>query len=228
MKMPYPAFGAVIPAFNEQEHIEEVINKALKYLPRDNIVVVDDGSIDNTTEVVKNMGIKVISHSQNCGKGASLRSGFDYIVGIEDVEGVFVLDADGQHDPDKIPLFIEKFGEGNYDIIIGNRMRIRKKMPLIRKFTNFLTSFIISLRTGCKIEDSQSGYRLIRSSLLKKINLVTAHYETESELLIKARKHNAVIGSVPIRSIYEGEQSKINPLLDTLRFLGLVLRSFFW
>jgi glycosyltransferase involved in cell wall biosynthesis len=226
--MPYREFGAVIPAFNEQEHIGEVISKILKYLPRDHIVVVDDGSIDDTTEVAKSMGIRVINHSQNCGKGASLRTGFDYIVGIDDIEGVFVLDADGQHDPDEIPLFIEKFNKGNYDIIIGNRMRIRKKMPLIRKFTNFLTSFVISLRTRCKIEDSQSGYRLISSPLLKSVNLVTTHYETESELLIKARKNNAVIGSVQISSIYKGEESKINPLVDTLRFLILVFRSFFW
>ncbi len=228
MKMVYQSFGAVIPAYNEQEHIGRVIDKLVRYLPRNNIIVVDDGSTDKTTDAALEKGVRVITHSRNYGKGATLKTGFQVITGMDEVEAVFVLDADGQHDPDEIPSFVSAYQQENYQVIIGNRMCTRKKMPLIRKLTNRLTSCITSLRAGCKIDDSQSGYRLISVDLLKRINLVTDHYETESELLIKASRNNAAIGSVPIKSIYEGETSTINPLRDTLRFLVLVFRSFFW
>jgi len=101
-------------------------------------------------------------------------------------------------------------------------------MPAMRKFTNRTTSAIISRIAGCKISDSQSGYRLISRRVLEKIELVTGRYDTESEILIKAGREGAKIESVPIKTIYADEVSSINPLRDTIRFLSLVIRSFFW
>ncbi|MCK4538498.1 MAG: glycosyltransferase family 2 protein [Candidatus Krumholzibacteria bacterium] len=221
-------FGVIIPAYNEKEHIANVILSLKKIFPPGNIVIVDDGSGDGTAETARLTGVVVIEHPENRGKGAALRSGFEYFNHKTDIRGVFTLDADGQHDPSEISGFIERFNEAGTDILIGNRMDSTENMPLVRKLTNRFTSMVISRRAGCRIEDSQSGYRLIKNSLLARIDLVTEHFETESEILIKAGRDGATIGSVPISTIYATEESKINPLRDTIRFLKLVTKSFFW
>jgi hypothetical protein len=94
--------------------------------------------------------------------------------------------------------------------------------------TNIVTSAVISIRAGCRIKDSQSGYRLIRAEVVRNVELVTERYETESEILIKAAHMGARISSVPVRTIYGTEQSTINPIADTFRFFVLVIRSIFW
>ena len=221
-------FGVIIPAYNEREHIAGVILSLKEIFPPGNIVVVDDGSGDGTAKTARSTGAVVIEHPENRGKGAALRSGFEYFTRKTAIRGVFTLDADGQHDPSEISGFIERFNEAGADILIGNRMDSTENMPLVRKLTNRFTSMVISRRAGCRIEDSQSGYRLIRNSLLSRIDLVTEHFETESEILIKAGREGATIGSVPISTIYATEESKINPLRDTVRFFKLVMKSFFW
>ncbi|UCF05435.1 MAG: glycosyltransferase family 2 protein [bacterium] len=224
----YETFGAVIPAYNEAEGIAKTLERIRRYLRPEHIVVVDDGSDDDTASIARAQGVHVIRNERNRGKGKALSDGFGYITAIENVEATFTLDADGQHDPDEIPSFIDSYRRHHVDILIGNRMHTTTRMPHIRIFTNRLTSAIVSLRTGCRIEDSQSGYRLIRTSILRNITLVTSHYETESEILIKAGKKGAVIESIPIRTIYAGERSTINPFIDTVRFFILVIRCLFW
>ena len=221
-------FGAIIPAYNAAAHLSEVLKGILRHLPSENILVVDDGSSDGTGEVAESNNVQVITHDTNRGKGNALKTGFKWMLEAPRIEATFTIDADGQHDPDEIPLFLEKYEQSHVDLMIGNRMRQMQGMPLIRRTTNFLTSMIISLRTGYKIEDSQYGYRLIRTSLLRRIGLVTSHYDTESEILIKACKMKAVIESIPSRTIYADEKSTIHPLRDTMRFLFLVFRSLFW
>ncbi len=221
-------FGAVIPACNEEDRIGDVLDGMKRYIPADQIVVVDDGSTDGTAAVAETAGVRVLAHRTNRGKGVALRTGFEYLMARHGIEAIFTLDADGQHDPDEIPAFIERYRKRRVDILIGNRMFRTKGMPFIRLLTNRFTSGVLSLRTGCTIEDSQSGYRLIRSSLLRTLDFVTGHFDLESELLIKAALRGAVIDSVPIRTIYMDERSRINPLRDTVRFFMLVLRSLFW
>jgi glycosyltransferase involved in cell wall biosynthesis len=221
-------FGTVIPACNEEYRIGDVLDGVKRYIPADQIVVVDDGSTDGTAAVADTAGVRVLAHRTNRGKGVALRTGFEYLMTHTRIEAIFTLDADGQHDPDEIPAFIEHYRKRHVDILIGNRMFRTEGMPFIRLLTNQFTSRVLSLRTGCTIDDSQSGYRLIRSSLLRALDFVTGHFDLESELLIKAALRGAVIDSVPIRTIYMDERSKINPLRDTVRFFMLVLRSLFW
>jgi len=221
-------FGAVIPAYNEESHIGGVLEGVKRYIPADQIIVVDDGSTDGTAVTAENAGVRVIAHRENKGKGVALRTGFQWMVLEAGIEAIFTLDADGQHDPNEIPVFIERYRKTHVDILIGNRMSRTEGMPLVRLLTNRFTSRVISLRTGCTIEDSQSGYRLIGTSLLRTLDFVTAHFDLESELLIKAGLRGAIIDSVPIRTIYKDERSKIDPLRDTARFFRLVVRSLFW
>lgn len=221
-------FGAVIPACNEADHIGDVLAGVKRYIPPEQIVVVDDGSTDATAATAETTGVRVVRHGVNRGKGVALRTGFECLIANNKIEAIFTIDADGQHAPEEIPVFIQKFEERRVDILIGNRMWHTEGMPLIRILTNLFTSGVISLRVGCRIEDSQSGFRLIRTSLLRELDFVTAHFDLESELLIKAGLRRAVIDSVPIRTIYTDERSKINPFRDSVRFFLLVIRSLFW
>ncbi len=221
-------FGAVVPALNEAERINRVLHGLKSYLPKKNIVIVDDGSTDETAAIALEEGVQVISHARTMGKGASLRTGFGRILECPGIEALLTLDADGQHDPGEIGSFVEIYRQMGADIVIGSRMADTSGMPVIRKMTNRITSLIISARAGCRIDDTQSGYRLIRCGLLRRITLITSHFETESELLIKAASSGARIVSVPIKTIYAGERSKIRPFNDTGRFISIVARSFFW
>jgi len=219
--------AAVVPCYNVQDQVGRVLEGILRYLPPERVIVVDDGSTDSTRERAQVRGVQVVEHHRNLGKGAALVSGARRAEEMG-MEYVVTLDADGQHDPDEIPLFLSEVERSGADIVIGNRMGNPEGMPPLRKLSNLLTSLVISLRTGCRIPDSQSGYRMIRVSLLTRIPLVTRRYETESEVLIKAARQGAVIASVPIRTIYGTGKSSIHPVRDTIRFFSLVVRSFFW
>jgi UDP-N-acetylglucosamine---dolichyl-phosphate N-acetylglucosaminyltransferase len=220
--------AVVIPAFNAADTIASVVRGVKEHIALDRIVVVDDGSSDDTASVARAEGAQVLRHDVNKGKGMSLRTGFEFILKRPEIEAVVTLDADGQHDPREIPEFAEAFRRGGADIIVGSRMRNHSGMPPLRVFTNRVTSAIISLTTGQKIEDSQIGYRLHRASLLRKLELATSRYDTESEILIKGCRLGARVESIPVRTIYADETSAIDPARDAMRFLLLVIRSLFW
>lgn len=213
----------LIPLYNEAATIEELVKAAAKY--SNGCLVVDDGSIDGSAQLASQAGAKVLHHQQNLGKGVSLRDGFDYIL-KQDYDAVITLDGDGQHDPRDIPKFIAQASDSSVGIIVGNRMNNVGRMPPIRILTNKFMSFIISKLSGQKIIDSQCGYRLIKKSVLEKLRLSTARFEIESEMLIDASRNNFKIDSVPISSIYQKETSRINPVVDTLRFTRFVFRYF--
>lgn len=215
----------LIPGYNESRMIGQVVTNTRKII--DDVVVIDDGSRDNTAQIAQDAGAYVIKHEVNKGKGAALRTGFQYVID-HGYDAVITMDSDGQHDPDDIPGFldaVEKIGSG---IIIGTRMGDISTMPLIRRCTNKLTSFSASILARQQIEDSQSGFRLITTDVLKTIQLETAGFETESEILIKASKAGFRITSVPIKTIYGEEKSKIKPMRDTYKFLRLLFRSLRW
>jgi glycosyltransferase involved in cell wall biosynthesis len=219
----------LVPAYNEARTIGQVVSSACKII--DPVVVVDDGSQDDTAQIAQDSGAFVIKHQVNSGKGAALRTGFQYVLD-HGHDAVITMDSDGQHDVDDIPAFLEAFhtegDNGKLGIIIGSRMQDISTMPTIRKFTNKLTSFISSLLAHQELRDSQSGFRLISSDVLRAVELETSGYEMESELLIKASKSGFRITSVRIKTIYGQEVSKINPVTDTYRFFRLLFRSLRW
>ncbi|MCD6379356.1 glycosyltransferase family 2 protein, partial [bacterium] len=224
----YENIAVIVPAYNEAERICSVLVDIKNYILGKNIFVIDDGSEDNTTDKAVELGVEVIKHEKNYGKGRAIITGLGRIKDLNGLSAVITLDADGQHDPHYIPAFIDKFNESDADIIIGNRMNNTSGMPLARKFSNKTTSWVISRLTRFKIPDSQSGYRLIRTSFLSNMILKSNHFDTESEILLRAGKERAKICSIPIRAIYSNEKSKMNPFVDTFRFLFLVIRSLFW
>jgi glycosyltransferase involved in cell wall biosynthesis len=217
----------IIPAYNASSTLFTLIEQIPPFIEREKILVVDDGSKDNTLDLANKSKVKVLQHIKNRGKGEALLTGFGYALD-NDYDAVITMDADLQHDPQFIPDFLNKFTQTSPDIIIGTRKIELKTMPFSRWLTNNLTSIIVSVLGGAKVRDSQSGYRLISAKVLNKIRLVTKKYDLESELLIKAGRVKFKIDSVFISTLYPGSRSFINPLVDTKRFIKLIWRSLWW
>ncbi|MDD4979927.1 MAG: glycosyltransferase family 2 protein [Candidatus Omnitrophica bacterium] len=209
----------VIPTYNEVDHIAGLIKKIKEQALE--VVVVDDGSSDNTCGIAQENGAIVLRNPDNEGKGASLIRGFNYVFD-KGFDAVITMDGDGQHLPEEIPYFVRLAKYSDSSILIGNRMLKKKDMPLARIFTNKFMSWFISSLAGQKIPDTQCGFRLIKKEVLDKINLRTRKYETESEIIIKAARLGFKVESVPIKTIYRGEKSQINPIIDTLRFIKFI------
>jgi len=199
-----------------------VVSECRQHL--NDVLVYDDGSQDDTVEVARRAGAEVITHPHNQGKGQTLFDGFDVLC-ERGYEAVICLDADGQHAPDEIPLFVQA-GEAGADMAIGNRMSERKNMPLVRWYTNVVTSLVISWLARRRVHDSQVGYRLIRCDAWRKIrdHIGSRNFEFEGEMLVMAGRAGMRIDEVPIKTIYGTETSKINPLLDTWRFIKMAFR----
>jgi glycosyltransferase involved in cell wall biosynthesis len=211
---------ALIPAYNEAERIGDVVKLARPHV--DEVVVVDDGSVDDTIGVAERAGARVLRHQQNRGKGASIATALDYFRRSAAEMAIF-LDADGQHDPTEIGKFVEAAEKGGVDVVVGTRMSDARKMPLVRLWTNRFTSWVTSELSGQRVPDSQCGYRLVRRTVLKDLKLTTARFETETEMLIQAGRAGHKIGCVPICTIYQAERaSRIHPWRDTVRFFKLV------
>ncbi|MBI5047560.1 MAG: glycosyltransferase family 2 protein [Deltaproteobacteria bacterium] len=211
----------VIPAYNEERYIASLLNN-LPVVTRD-IIVVDDGSKDATYQIVQKIGIPVIRQPHQ-GKGAALKTGFKYAI-ENGYDWVITIDGDGQHDWKDIPRFIETISKGGADVIIGSRMADVAAMPIVRRVTNKFMSSLLSKLIGHYIADTQCGFRAINSKVLRDIVLETSHYDTESELLIKAGRAKYNISSIPIRTIYNGSQSNINKFVDTMRFVKLLWKA---
>ena len=214
---------ALIPAYNEAARVGEVVAVARHHV--DEVVVVDDGSTDETVAAAEKTGAKVLRHSQNRGKGAAIATALDYF-GRSDAELAVLLDADGQHDPSEIDKFVDAAEKERADVVVGTRMGDVRRMPWVRLWTNRFTSRVTSKLAGQRIPDSQCGFRLLRRAVLKDLKLSTARFETETEMLIQAGRAGHKIVSVPIRTIYEpGRTSRIRPWRDTVRFFKLVWRN---
>ncbi len=220
-------FCVLIPVFNEEKNLKKLIDELKNYTDNDKIIVIDDGSTDNTRKIAEKSDIFVIVHKNNLGKGEALQSGFREAV-KRNVSWIITMDGDLQHQPKNIPEFFEKANTGDFDILIGSRMDNIKKMPFRRILSNKITSFLISLRIGQKVIDSQCGFRMINKCVLEEISLNKTHYSMESELLIKAGLKKFKIDSAKINTVYNNSKSSIKPLRDTFDFIFVFLSSFFW
>ncbi len=216
-------FCVIIPTYNESRAIAGLINQIIKLGLE--VVIVDDGSADDTAKIALASGAKVLVNRKNIGKGAALIKGYHYAL-EHGFDAVISMDGDGQHACADLPAFIQKAQSSTSSLIVGNRMGKTGQMPFVRVATNFLMSKFISLLVKQHIPDTQCGFRLIKKELLSKLDLSTSKYETETEVLIKAASWGAKIESIPVKTIYSGQKSQINPLIDTFRFLRFVIREF--
>ncbi|MEX1297317.1 MAG: glycosyltransferase family 2 protein [Candidatus Limnocylindrales bacterium] len=205
---------AVIPAYQAARTLEVVVHATVKHLP---VIVVDDGSSDDTSEVARAAGADVLRQEPNQGKGAALRRGFAHALDAG-VTAVLTLDADGQHDPACAPDFLAAWRERGATLIIGRRDFAR--MPLSRRLANTLGTRVFSWAVGRHIEDNQSGYRLIATPLLPHLlHSAEDGFEFEVEMITDAIRAGLALDWVPIPTIYEDAGSHISPVSHVVNFL---------
>jgi glycosyltransferase involved in cell wall biosynthesis len=210
---------ALIPAYNEEDHIKKVITESQQFLP---VLVVDDGSKDKTSEISKQTQAELVQVIPNRGKGNALKTGFRWALD-HGYEGVITLDADGQHNPHEIPLFLNAEQESEADLIIGSRDF--SQMPFSRKFANSFGRILFSWAMRQPIQDNQSGYRYISKTLMEKtLQMEESGFEFEVEMILVCLQNQMKLGWVPIQTIYADEKSHIKPLRHMLRFISLIFR----
>ncbi len=206
----------IIPARNEEKHIAAVITNTKPYCQ--NIIVVDDGSTDNTTLTARNSGALVLKHKVNLGKGAALKTGCDYALN-QNATHLIVMDADGQHEPTEIPHFLTALQ--HHEIVFGIR-QVPKSMPFVMKFGNIFISKTLAFLHQINIEDSQCGYRGFDSNAYQKIRWHTLDYFVETEMIIRAGKSRLTYTKIPIQTIYN-DSYKGTTVLDGLQIVAKML-----
>jgi glycosyltransferase involved in cell wall biosynthesis len=211
---------AIIPAYGEGTRIGEVVRRTLEYASE--VLVVDDGSDDDTAANARAAGATVVKHEYNRGKGCAISTGLKWAEqGNYDV--VVTLDGDGQHNPREIPKLLDRLARGA-DIVIGCRMNKPDGMPHDRLLTNHFMSAVLSVLAKRRIRDTQSGFKAMRVGRVRKLDMHTSRFDWESELIIKAARGGLRMHEVDIESIYSNHhRSKIKVLSDTFRFVKLVL-----
>ncbi len=220
--------AVIIPSYNESRTIGSTVKDIVKMGL--SVIVIDDGSTDNTECIALDNGAIVMRNRQNFGKGFSIREGIKYILKKTNFEWTIIMDADGQHHVEDIHVLMEATnvtGEEEVDLVIGNRMGNTEAMPPVRYWTNRIMSWVISGMCHQDIPDTQCGYRLVKIGVLEKLKLTSKKYDIDSEMLIQAAANKLNIKSAFVRTIYGEEVSEIKPVRDTIRFLSLILRHKF-
>ncbi|MBO8152621.1 MAG: glycosyltransferase family 2 protein [Candidatus Marinimicrobia bacterium] len=219
----------VIPCYNTEKTIGTLIEKIRKVAGEIPIFVIDDGSTDDSGKIAKKFdGVSVIFNGINKGKGFSLRKGL-MLAQKARYDYALVIDSDLQHPPEYLPDFILEMEKG-FELIIGKRDISPKRMPLHRVLSNTITSFLISLRTGRRIHDSQCGFRAYKLGRFKNRLYKENGFQFETEYLLRnLGRKNFTICEVPIPTLYFRDiSSKISIIGDTLRFIMLFFRSYLW
>jgi glycosyltransferase involved in cell wall biosynthesis len=224
--------AAVIPAYQDEKHIGDIVRRTRKQLER--VLVVDDGSTDQTAQRASDAGAEVIVHDQNQGKGEAIKTGLAHWFGAPNpsagagdgqVAWAILLDSDGQHLPEEIERFVAAAGVATQPtFFIGNRMNDVARMPLIRRVVNRYMSNQISRVCGQNIPDTQCGFRMVDRELAPDLLGGGHRFDYDTEVLIVASRKEYRIESVPISTVYSDEVSKIHPVRDALRFFKMMRR----
>ena len=196
--------SVVVPVYNESKNILILLNKIKKNISHDDeIIVVEDGSVDNTLDEIKKFECKLIVHKKNIGKGQSLIDGINLAKG----DIILFLDGDGQDDPSEIPKLLDGINKG-YDFVIGSRFVEDDKKKITRYtktalsninwFGNKGLTFFINFLFGLNIKDTQSGFKCFKRDAIKNLNLVSKKYEIETEIVIKSKRDKLKILEVPV------------------------------
>jgi glycosyltransferase involved in cell wall biosynthesis len=208
---------AIIPGYNEEKTIRKVAKQVLEYC--DNVIVVDDGSKDNTQGELKGLPVHALRHVLNLGKGAALKTGCDFAL-EQGATHLVVLDADGQHDPLFIPEFIKKLKD--YEIIFSYRT-FTGSMPLILRFGNWALTKAAAVLYGVLLKDTQSGYRGFTREAYQKVRWASPDYSMETEMIANTGKANLKYDELPISTIYS-DKYKGTTVLDGFKIVLNMLK----
>lgn len=210
--------AAIIPFHNEERFLEKLIFEVSTHV--DVIIAVNDGSTDNSENIVKKFPKVILTGFPiNRGKGAALNAGFKKCIEMN-LDCAITLDADLQHDPRQIPFFLDRLKSA--DIVIGNRLKQLKKMPLHRRASNLITSYLLTFKTGMEILDSQCGFRAYRTEILPGILPRSSGFEAESEIIINSARKKHTISFIEIPAIYGDEKSKMKAISAIAGFIRIL------
>ena len=215
--------AAVIPAFNEEATIRDVVGRALRQVAR--VIVVDDGSCDGTSAALAGMPVTVLRNERNCGKAHSLMRGMEEAF-RHGAAAVVTLDGDGQHAPEEIPRLLSALRAEPRSIAIGSRLHDAPNIPLDRYLANCFANFWIGWAAGHRIDDSQSGFRVYSEAAWREVlsRCGTQGFVLESEALIEAGRAGFRLVAVPVAAIYatRARRSHFRPVLDIVRIARMV------
>ncbi len=216
--------AVLIPAFNAAPSIAEVVRGSAAQLST--VVVVDDGSTDETGNVARAAGAIVIRHESNMGKGAALKTGFKWAL-EQGLDGVITLDADGQHLPSEIPKILRCHNESGASLVIGGRAHLFGQMLPRRRRANRFSARAIAWAAHVTLTDSQSGFRYYSSDLIRTVTLKADGFDLESEVIVRAGALGLRIENTPINLGFVNGlcTSHYRPIADTVRIAWTVFRT---
>lgn len=211
MPQPLKHLSIIIPVYNEGKVIKDLIRRLPKALPgirKISILVVDDGSTDNTVLEISKTRAKLIMHPINMGVGSATVTGLKaaQIIGAD---LAVTIDGDGQHDPRDIKNLIKPILKGQADIVVGTRLsRSAKGMPMVKRFGNWGLNLITYALSRMWTTDSQSGFKCFSRNAINTMDIESLGYEFCSEVIIEAKRHGLRLAEVPIRVIYSNYSKK--------------------
>jgi glycosyltransferase involved in cell wall biosynthesis len=214
-----------IPVYNESQTVKSVVEQAREYVDR--VLVVDDGSSDDTPRLAAEAGALVVRHDANQGKGAALATALAWARLTPDVRHVVLLDGDGQHDPRDIPRLLGELEERDLDILVGSRFLGHNNAPLYRLFGLHTLSAAAALGSGIRITDSQSGYRVLSRRAVESLDLHEKAFSVEAEMQFDAPAKRLKVGETPIAIRYAGPARRspvvhgVSVLLQTIKMTAL-------
>lgn len=209
----------IMPAYNESRSIGALVKSLRDWSIH--VLVVDDGSTDDTAECAAAAGATVIRNEKNLGKGAALVRGFEFAQ-EQGYDAVVTMDADGQHDPKDVLRFFDVYNRTGIPVLVGNRVFDRKRMPWLRRATNYQMSRMLNRRMRQFIADTQNGFRLYQTDVINMVHAEADGFAAESEILLKLDEIGIRMGSVPVAAIYGEEVSYVRPYQDTKRFFAMM------
>lgn len=219
---------AVIPAYNAEKTIKNVIQRIPQKLVNE-IIVVDDGSKDRTYDVAISTGVKVIRHETNKGYGGAQKTGFKEA--LKDGATIIVLlHADGQHAPEEIPILLKSLTNKEVDVVLGSRAlgkgMLKGKMPFYKFIGNRILTFVENMAFGTHISEFHTGYRAYKQNVLNQLNFenYTNDYHFDSEILLDVHEKKFKIEEVPISTHYGDEKSYVNSFTYGMNIIFLILR----
>jgi len=216
--------GVIIPAYNAAPFIAETLVSLLRHVAKDRIAVIDDGSIDGTAACVESLGVACLRHERNQGKGSALMTGFAW-AREKGRQWAVTMDCDGQHSAADLAAFWNAPLRPDTGAVIGRRRRSGSPMPPHRRWSNALTTWMISRLAHRNVHDAQSGFRMYRLDAVEKARLPRhGRFEWESQALVLLGRGGYSLAAADISTLYTGNGSHMRLFADSLRFLRMYWR----